>query len=73
MEPEDVKAVVRATLLVMARIAKRTRSQADDLLAELLKANEARITEAVASLCRESCETPTEEQVRQALERVGIK
>ena len=74
MDRDSVKTVVRATLMLMARIAKRTRTQADDLLTSILQANEERLVDALVVLLSDSSgSAPTEEQVVQALERVGIQ
>ncbi len=74
MDRDSVKTVVRATLMLMTRIAKRTRTQADDLLTAILQANEERLVDALVVLLSDSGGgVPTEEQVVQALERVGIQ
>jgi hypothetical protein len=74
MDRESVQTVVRATLTLTARIAKRTRSQADDLLISILQANEERLVDAVAALLLNSAgQPPTEDQVVQALKSVGIE
>jgi hypothetical protein len=73
MDRESVKIVVRATLMVMARIAKRTRTQADDLLSSILQTNEERIVDAVMALSSHPDQPPTDDQVVKALEQVGIK
>ena len=74
MDRDSVKTVVRATLALMARIAKRTRTQADDLLTSILQANEERLVDAALALLSDTVgRQPTEEQVAQALERVGIR
>lgn len=74
MDRDSVKTVVRATLLLMTRIAKRTRTQADDVLTSILQANEERLVDAVVALLSDSGERPpTEQQLAQALERVGIQ
>jgi len=74
MDRDSVKTVVRATLALMAQIAKRTRTQADDLLTSILQANEERLVDAALALLSDTVgRPPTEEQVAQALERVGIR
>jgi ribose 1,5-bisphosphokinase PhnN len=61
-------------LTLTARIAKRTRSQADDLLTSILRANEERLVDAVVALLADSGgQPPTEDQVVQALKSVGIE
>ena len=74
MDRDNVKTVVRATLTLTARIAKRTRTQADDLLTSILQANEERLVDAVVALLSETGgQPPTEDQVVQALQRVRIE
>ncbi len=73
MEREQVRVVVRATLILLARLAKRTRTQADDLLTAMLQANEDRLVEAVLKLPSSSDQPPTEQQIVEALASVGIK
>jgi hypothetical protein len=70
---DDVKKVVRATLALLSRMAKRTRTPADDLMAAMLQANEERLVDAVVDLLAQTGERPTDEQVVQALEKVGIR
>ncbi len=72
MQSNEVRPVVQATLAVLTRIARRTRSRADDLLALMLQGNEDRIAEAVARLVQEPARPLTDEQVEQALRQVGI-
>jgi hypothetical protein len=73
MDRDSVRTVVRATLLVLARISRRTRSQADDLMASILQANEERIVDAVRKLLDSPTQPPTEQQVVEAIESVGIR
>ena len=74
MDRDRLKTVVRATLMLMTRIAKRTRTQADDLLTSILQANEERLVDALVVLLSDSGgQPPTEDQVLQALNSVGIK
>jgi hypothetical protein len=73
MERENVQVVVRTTLTLMARLAKRTRTQADDLMASMLQANEDRLVDAVLKLLSSPDRPPTEEQVAEALASVGIR
>ena len=54
MDRDSVKTVVRATLMLMTRIAKRTRTQADDLLTSILQANEERLVDALVVLLSDS-------------------
>jgi hypothetical protein len=60
-------------LALLARIAKRTRTPADDLMASILQSNQERLVEAALSLLRNPDQPPTDEQVVAALESVGIK
>lgn len=73
MERENVKLVVRTTLILLTRIAKRTSTEADNLMATILQANEDRIVDTVLQLLSSPNQPPTEEQVISALESVGIK
>lgn len=73
MERDNVKLVVRTTLILLTRIAKRTRTQADDLMASILQANEERLVDAVLKLLSRPDQPPTEQQVVEALVNVGIK
>jgi hypothetical protein len=72
MNQDEVRVVVRATLAVVERIAKRTRTQADDLLAAMLVANEKRIADAVLKLSALP-DGPSEERTAEALRSVGIQ
>jgi len=73
MNREGVQVVVRATVILLARLAKHTRTQADDLLASMLQANEDRLVDAVLTLLSSTDQPPTEQQVVEALASVGIK
>jgi hypothetical protein len=73
MDRESVRVVVRTTLILLARLAQRTRTSADDLMASMLEANEDRIVDAVIKLMSISSAPPTEEQIVEALKSVGIK
>jgi hypothetical protein len=73
MNHESVRLVVRTTLILLARLAKRTRTQADDMLTSMLQANEDRLVDAVVKLLETYDQPPTEQQVVEALESVGIK
>jgi hypothetical protein len=73
MGRDEVQTVVRATVALMARIARRTRTQADDMMASLLQANENRLVDAVQDLLANSAQPPTDEQISAALQRVGIR
>lgn len=73
MSKDEVTTVVRATLAVFARLAAQTRSQADDLLMNIWKANEAKLAEAVLALVQDPQQPPTAERVTAALAAVGIR
>lgn len=73
MDLDNVRMTVRTVLLVQARIARRTRTPVDDLMTSILQANEERIAEAVLKLLREPTQPPTDQQVAEAIESVGIR
>ncbi len=73
MDRESVRTVVRVTLMALDPIVKRTRTQADDLMASILQANQERIVDAVVLILQQSDQPPTQEQVLAALQSVGIK
>jgi len=73
MTDDEVRTAVRATLAVLTQLAQRTRTPADDLLLQLLRQNEARLTAAVADLLRDPAQPPTAERVAAALAVVGIR
>jgi hypothetical protein len=73
MTDDDVRTAVRATIAVMARLAEKTRTGTDDLLVQLLRSNEARLTTAVGSLVKDPTQPPTPERVTAALAAVGIR
>jgi hypothetical protein len=69
-----VRRVVRTTLVLLGRIARRTRTPADDAMVAILQANEERLVDAVLGLLGQSPGLePTEEQVVAALAAVGIQ
>jgi hypothetical protein len=71
-EREDVQRIVNIVLLALGRIADTTRTPADDLMVGILKANEAKLVDAVVAVLQQ--EGPaTEASVAEALRRVGIK
>lgn len=72
MEREQVRLVVRTTLLLLARLTKRTRTQTDDWMATILQANEDRLVDAVLKLQADAQQPPTDAQVVEALRSVGI-
>ena len=73
MDRDSVKTVVRTALVVITRLARRTRTQADDLMVAVLRANEDRLTEAVWQLLKNPTQPPSDEQVAAALADVGIR
>lgn len=73
MEREQVRQIVRTTLLLVGQLSRRTRTQADDLMAGLLRANEDRLTDAVLALLAAGDGPPTDDQVSDALRRVGLQ
>jgi hypothetical protein len=73
MTDDEVRTAVRATIAVLARLAEKTRTGADDLLVQLLRSNEARLTTAVASLLKDPVQPPSAERVTAALAAVGIR
>jgi hypothetical protein len=70
---DEVRAAVRATLAVVGRLAGCTRTPADDLLAVILRANEAKLADAVAELLKDSDKPLTADRVAAALQGVGVK
>lgn len=73
VDQNSVRTVFRVTMAALARIAKRTQTPADDLMAAILRANEDRIVEAVLTLVSAGGDAPTETQISEALEGVGIR
>jgi len=72
MTRDEVKAILGVTLAVMARLASKTRTKADDLMVIILKVNQDRLTDAILSLLQNPEQPPTDEQIAQALAAVGI-
>ena len=73
MDPNAARTAVRTTLAVLGRLARRTRTPADDLLAQMLRANEDRLVEAVADLLAQVDQPPGDDDIAAALKRVGIE
>jgi hypothetical protein len=73
MTEDEVRTAVRAMLAVMDRLAGRTRTAADDMLIQILKSNEAKLTAAVAELVKDPVQPPPPERVAAALAAVGIR
>ena len=71
MTEDEARTAVRATLALMARLAAKTRTPADDLLVQILHTNEARLATAVLDLTKDPT-PPTPERIAAALAAVGI-
>jgi hypothetical protein len=69
---QEIGVVAGIMLRVLTQLAKTTRTPVDDALAAILRANEARLAEAVAELV-EAGEPVTDEQIARALKKVGIR
>jgi hypothetical protein len=72
MTEDEVRTTVRATLAVMTRLAEKTRTSADDMLIQILRSNEARLTAAVLDLAKDPT-PPAPERVAAALAAAGIR
>jgi hypothetical protein len=72
MTEAEARTAVRATLAVMTRLAEKTRTAADDLLIQILRANEAKLMTAVLALATDP-NPPTPERVTVALAAAGIR
>jgi hypothetical protein len=72
MDRAAVETAVRTTLAALRRVAGRTRSPADDMMIQILGANEDRIVRAVERLLADPHQPPTDEQIAAALKDVGI-
>ena len=72
MTEDEARTTVRATLAVMTRLAEKTRTAADDVLIQILRTNESRLTAAVLELARDPT-PPTPERVAAALAAAGIR
>lgn len=73
MTYDEVRAAVRATLAVVSRLAGCTRTPADDVFTAVLRANEARLADAVAELLKDPNQPLTADRVKAALQGVGVK
>ena len=73
MTDDEVRTAVRATLAALTQLAQKTRTPADDLLLQLLRQNESKLTTAVAALLKDPVQPPTPERVTAALAAVGIR
>ena len=72
MTEEEARTAVRTTIAVMARLAQSTRTTVDNVLVEILRGNEARLTAAVLELANDPTQPPSPERISQALSTVGI-
>jgi hypothetical protein len=72
MTDDETRNAVRMTIAVMAQLAGRTRTAADDLLVQILQSNETRLTSAIIDLLKVPT-PPTAERISAALAAVGIK
>jgi hypothetical protein len=72
VDKQEIGAVVGLMLRALGQIAKTTRTPADDMLVAIVRANETRLAEAVA-LLKEAGEPVTDQQVVEALKKVGIR
>ena len=73
MTDDEVRTAVRATLAALTQLAQKTRTPTDDLLIQLLRQNEGKLTAAVAALLTDPVQPPTAERVAAALAAVGIR
>lgn len=74
MPPDQVKCLVQIITTIMARVARKTATLADDLIVSVLESNQDRIAEAALRLLpRDGCELPSEAQITIALRDVGIR
>jgi hypothetical protein len=73
MTGDEARTAVRATLAVMAGLAGRTHTSADNLIVQILQANEAKLSAAVLQLANDPVQPPTAERVAEVLAAVGIK
>jgi hypothetical protein len=72
MDREAAHQIVRLMLRVIARIARKTRTPADDLMTSILQSNEQRLVDVVVALGQRD-QPVTEDDIARALEQVGIK
>lgn len=73
MTEEEARIAVRTTFEVLAHLVAKTRTQTDDLLLQMLQANETRLVTAVYSLANDPVQPPKGERVSAALAQVGIR
>ena len=72
MTEDEARTAVRATLAVMTRLAEKTRTAADDILLQIVRSNEAKLTTAVLALANDPAPL-SPERVGAALAAVGIR
>jgi hypothetical protein len=73
MTEDEARTAVRTTLALMAKIAERTRTAADDLLIQIVRQNEAKLAMAVIELSKDTVQPPSAERMTAALLAVGIR
>lgn len=73
MTEDEARVAVRTTFAVLTRLAATTRTQADDLLLQMLQANETKLTRAVQELANDPVQPPPAERITAALAHVGIR
>jgi hypothetical protein len=70
---EETRSTVKIILQTLKLIAAKTSTQADDLMLAVLFSNEERLAQVVSDLQAAPAQPPSEDLVRQALLKVGIK
>jgi hypothetical protein len=70
---DEVAIAVRATLVAMGRIARKTRTPVDDMMVSILQANERRLVDAVRKLTASPGDDPSDEEITEAFKSVGIQ
>ena len=73
MTDDEVRTAVRTTLAALTQLAQKTRTPADDLLLQLLRQNESKLTAAVAALLQDPVQPPAPERVTAALAADGLR
>jgi hypothetical protein len=74
MNHDQVKCVVQIVLAIMAKVARKTSTPADDLMVSVLESNQDRIADVALRLVpKEGCQLPTDAQIATALHAAGIK
>lgn len=72
MSQDEVKQVLKTTLAIMAALAAKTRTQADDLIVAILRANQEKLARAVHELLQDEHQPPSAERIAAVLGAVGI-